>query len=111
MNYFAIPGIILEKPPVPIDSYIIELVCEYYKISDLNIKSKSKKRIFTIPRMIAMYFLSKKTKLSLTSIGKMFGGRDHSTVIYAIQTIEDLEFSDKKIKSQLRELNFMLNFN
>ena len=53
-------------------------------------KAKSRKRELVHPRQVAMYLAKEKTDLSLKSIGYHFGGRDHSTVIHAVQTISDL---------------------
>ncbi|HZH55065.1 MAG TPA: helix-turn-helix domain-containing protein, partial [Sphingobacteriaceae bacterium] len=51
------------------------------------------------------------TKSSLKSIGAFFGGRDHSTVIYACQTVEDLIETDKKFKSYVQDIQKKLRAN
>ena len=51
-----------------------------------------------------MYIMRKKTSLSLPEIGQLFGGRDHSTVIYSINKIESLLQEDIKIKEAVEEV-------
>lgn len=67
-------------------------------------KGKSRKKELVFPRQVAMYFAKEYTDLSLKSIGYHFGGRDHSTVIHAIQTISELKEHNKDVKAQLLEL-------
>ena len=74
---------------VTIDT-VQELVSDYFNVSIADMKSKSRKREMVYPRQVAMYIAKEKTGLALKSIGYHFGGRDHSTVIHAIQTINDL---------------------
>nr|WP_293834483.1 chromosomal replication initiator protein DnaA [uncultured Arsenicibacter sp.] len=74
---------------VTIDA-VQEIVADHFGITVADLKSKSRKRELVYPRQIAMYLAKEKTELALKSIGYHFGGRDHSTVIHAIQTINDL---------------------
>jgi chromosomal replication initiator protein len=68
------------------------------------LKSKSRLRSNVIPRQVAMYLAKELTNLSLKSIGYHFGGRDHSTVIHAIQTVNDLMDTDKEMKATVSKL-------
>ena len=74
---------------VTIDS-VQEAVADFYNVTIADLKAKSRKRELVHPRQVAMYLAKEKTDLSLKSIGYHFGGRDHSTVIHAVQTISDL---------------------
>src|SRR3546814_18496658 len=76
-----------------------ERVSDYFEIPVKSVKSKSRKREIVQARQISMYLAKSHTKASLKSIGQFFGGRDHSTVIYACQTVDDLIDTDKKFKS------------
>ncbi len=64
-------------------------VCEYFGIDTNKVREKTRKQEIVEARQIAMYLSKRLTKSSLKSIGLQFGGRDHSTVIHAITTIED----------------------
>ncbi len=83
---------------------IISVVTEHFQVRIAELKSKSRLRNIVIPRQIAMYLTKELTNLSLKSIGYHFGGRDHSTVIHAIQTINDLMETDREIEGAVRKL-------
>ncbi|RKD12507.1 chromosomal replication initiation protein DnaA [Pelobium manganitolerans] len=84
--------------------YIQKLVCEYFEVPVEMVKSKTRKREIVQARQISMYLAKSHTKTSLKSIGAFFGGRDHSTVIYACQTVEDLIDTDKKFKTYVQDI-------
>ncbi|HXH99422.1 MAG TPA: chromosomal replication initiator protein DnaA [Sphingobacteriaceae bacterium] len=84
--------------------YIQTLVCEYFEVPIEMVKSKTRKREIVQARQISMYLAKIHTKTSLKSIGAFFGGRDHSTVIYACQTVDDLIDTDKKFKGYVADI-------
>jgi len=61
---------------------VIQSICNYYSVTEEQIKSKSRKRIFAKARHLAAYVLQTKG-FSFKHIGQMFGNRDHSTMIHA----------------------------
>ncbi len=69
---------------------VIHEVALHYKCSVAQIKSKSKHKNITSVRQIALYLMKKMTTYSLETIGSFVGGRDHSTVCYAIKKVEDM---------------------
>jgi chromosomal replication initiator protein len=83
---------------------IIEAITEHYKVRTPDLKGKSRLREIVLPRQVAMYLAKELTNLSLKSIGYHFGGRDHSTVIHAIQTVNDLMDTDKEISTAVAKL-------
>ncbi|UBM61003.1 chromosomal replication initiator protein DnaA [Marinilongibacter aquaticus] len=83
---------------------IVSVVTEHYGVRIADLKSKSRLRSIVIPRQIAMYLTKELTNLSLKSIGYHFGGRDHSTVIHAIQTVNDLMDTDKDMHETVNKL-------
>ncbi len=91
--------------------YIQKLVCEYFNISVDDVKSKTRKREIVQARQIAMYFAKDLTKASLKNIGSHFGNRDHSTVIHACQTVNDLIETDKKFRYDVDELAKRIKIN
>jgi len=84
--------------------YIQKLVCEYFEVPVEMVKSATRKREIVQARQISMYLSKSMTKSSLKSIGAFYGGRDHSTVIYACQTVEDLIDTDKKFKGYVTDI-------
>ncbi|MCS6975334.1 MAG: chromosomal replication initiator protein DnaA, partial [Cyclobacteriaceae bacterium] len=84
--------------------FIQKTVAEYFKVDVEALKGKAKKREIVIPRQVAMYFCKRYTQLTLALIGENFGGRDHSTVIHALESVEDMMKTDAHFKSSVEEL-------
>ncbi|KMQ51823.1 Chromosomal replication initiator protein DnaA [Chitinispirillum alkaliphilum] len=85
---------------------IIEAVADYYKIPVNNIREKNRHKEVAFARQVAMFISKTITNNSLKTIGLNFGGRDHSTVIYAISQIEQLI---KKDEGVARDVNYVIN--
>jgi len=84
--------------------FIQKLVCDYFEVPEHLLKSPTRKREVVQARQISMYLSKGLTKSSLKTIGAFFGGRDHSTVIYACQTVEDLIQTDKKFRIYVSDI-------
>ncbi|HEY8512283.1 MAG TPA: chromosomal replication initiator protein DnaA [Cyclobacteriaceae bacterium] len=84
--------------------FIQKTVSEYFKVELEALKGKLKKREFVIPRQVAMYFCKRYTQLTLALIGENFGGRDHSTVIHALESVEDMMKTDMNFRATVEEL-------
>jgi chromosomal replication initiator protein len=84
--------------------YIQKTVAEYYQVKVPELKDKIRKKEIVVARQVAMYFCKEYTNHSLKSIGYHFGGRDHSTVIHAVQTVNDLMDVDSSFKSNIETL-------
>ncbi len=78
--------------------YIQNIVAKYYNLNQNDFKIQRKTSDIAFPRQIAMYLSKQLTGASLKEIGKEFGGKDHSTVIYAIKKIEDTMEVDPNTK-------------
>jgi len=85
--------------------FIQKMVAEYFKVDIDSLKAKVKKREIVIPRQLAMYFCKRYTQLTLALIGENFGGRDHSTVIHALESVEDMIKTDPNFKNSVEELS------
>ena len=77
-------------------------VSEYFNIRQSDMLSTRRSRAVARPRQIAMYLSKICTTKSLPEIGKLFGGRDHTTVIHSVKTIE-------KLRKQNNELNINID--
>ncbi|HZX74207.1 MAG TPA: helix-turn-helix domain-containing protein, partial [Cyclobacteriaceae bacterium] len=84
--------------------FIQKTVSDYFKVELDLMKGKVKKREIVIPRQVAMYFCKRYTQLTLALIGENFGGRDHSTVIHALESVEDMMKADANFKNSVEEL-------
>lgn len=93
-----------DEKPVTTDQ-IQRVVAEHFglKISDMKAKKRTKE--VALPRQIAMYLSKQLTSLSLSDIGKNFGGKDHATVIYACKQIEDKRSKDEVFNRMIEILS------
>lgn len=87
---------------------IQKLTAQHFQIDQSEMRSKRRARAVVRPRQIAMYLAKKMTPRSLPEIGRIFGGRDHSTVIHAVRTIEALRAHDADIDADIRALQQQL---
>lgn len=86
----ALSGIIDDRPKAPLScDYIQEKVASAFSIKITDLKSKKRTRSITYPRQIAMFLSREMTEMTLPQIGAAFGGRDHTTVMHAIDKINN----------------------
>ena len=89
----------IEEKPLEVDE-IIDAVCTHFNVTTSDVNSRSRKREYVMARQVSMYLAQKHTKMPASRIGKMVGGRDHSTVIHSCAQVErrlkvDSKFSDE----------------
>ena len=88
-------------------SEIQKRTAEYFSISLSDLISNRKKRKFSYPRQVAMYLCRNLTNSSYKEIGKAFGNKDHSTVIYALNRVG----KEKEIKKEVfNDINKLQGF-
>ncbi len=83
---------------------ITQLVCGRYEVKIADLRSKRRSRSISEPRQVIMFIARKLTKMSLQEVGDHFGGRDHSTVLYAVRQIEKRYTSDPSFAAALERL-------
>lgn len=83
---------------------IQRIVAEYYKIKMADMISKRRNRSVARPRQMAMCLSKELTNHSLPEIGSMYGGRDHTTVMHACRTIQELRKSSADIDEDYQNL-------
>ena len=79
-------------------------VAEYYNLDVDKLASATRRRHVVLARQISMFLVKQFTDQSLKAIGRLFGGRDHSTVLYSIKTVRDLIETNDEIKKDLADL-------
>ena len=86
---------------------VIEMISAQYGVSVTDMKSKKRQKKIVETRQIAMYLLKNNDELdlSLTAIGGLFGGKDHSTVISSIRKIDKKTKEDVAFKKEIEALN------
>lgn len=82
--------IIVDKSKEISIELIQKATADYFKIKLSDIKSEKRLKTFVLPRQIAIYLCRELTKASYPEIGDKFGGKDHSTVIYAVKKISSI---------------------
>jgi len=102
-------GILPEEKPRPITVELVQkIVSKYYKIKESTIKGKKRSRSIAFPRQIAMYLCREFTEDSFPEIGAKFGGKDHTTVMYAYRKIVEQAKKDEVLSNELKELENIL---
>ena len=83
---------------------IQKTVADYFKIKVADLYSKKRTRQIARPRQVAMWLAKNLTSQSYPSIGEAFGGRDHTTVLHAVRTIESLRSKDNELNHDVHVL-------
>lgn len=90
---------------------IIDATCKYFNILRSDVVGKKKTKEIVEPRQIAIYLILEFLSLPLASIGQIFGGRDHTTVIHARDKISDRLKTEKKLVVQVNDIRNMVKGN
>ncbi len=96
------------RPRITIDE-IQRAVCAHYRLDKSEMSSKRRVRAIARPRQVAMYLAKELTPRSYPEIGRRFGGRDHSTVIHAVRTVEALRVADSELDAEIAAIRRSLN--
>ena len=92
-----------QPPPITIEKIINE-VARTLGVSPQDIKSSKRSASISNARQISMYIVREITQLPLVTIGDHFGGRDHSTIVYALQQVEKNLTKDQKTKAMVEDI-------
>lgn len=95
-------------PRITVDE-IQRAVCAHFRLDRSEMSSKRRTRAIARPRQVAMYLAKELTPRSYPDIGRRFGGRDHSTVIHAVRTIESLRVKDSELDGDIAAIRRSLN--
>lgn len=87
---------------------IIDAVSGYYDVKLTDLLSKRRHKSIALPRQVGMYLARKHTRYSLEEIGSYFGGRDHTTVMHAIKTINSRRDEDNSLDHDVSRLEEQL---
>lgn len=105
----ALKDILKEPPSKPVTmEAIMDVVADHYAIKVADMKSKRRTRNITFPRQVAMYLIRELTDRSLPEIGEAFGGRDHTTVLHAVDKIEKELKMDPSLQNVIKELENLI---
>ena len=84
---------------------IIDAVTQFYNVKLHDLQSRRRHKSITEPRQVCMWLARKNTRFSLEEIGGYFGGRDHTTVMHSIKTVDGRSETDATYAAQVQQLN------
>ena len=100
-----IRDILNDSQPVPVTiGKIITEVARTFNVSEQDIKSNKRAANISRARQVAMYVIKDITQMSMAAIGDEFGGRDHSTVVYAISQTEKAMKTDSRLRETIEDI-------
>lgn len=103
-NYMTLKSL----PTLTLD-VIINEVSREFEIPVDKMLMKSRKREYVVPRQVCHYYAKKKTKMSLTGIGREIGGKDHATVLNSRRIVNNLIDCDKDFRKRICKLDAIFN--
>lgn len=101
----VIRDILTDHQPIPVTvEKIINEVAHIYNVTAEEIRSQKRSANISTARQVAIYVVHEITDMSYSSIGEEFGGRDHSTIVYAINKVKAIIKKDSSYKSTIEDL-------
>ena len=87
---------------------IFDAVTKYYNVRPADLQSKKRHKSIAFPRQVCMFLARRHTRYSLEEIGGYFGGRDHTTVLHAVRTIQGDCEQDKDVAKQIDHIELQI---
>ncbi|MGQ9871528.1 chromosomal replication initiator protein DnaA [Leptodesmis sp.] len=88
---------------------VLMVIAENFDVQIEDLKGNSRRREVSTARQVGMYLMRQHTELSLPKIGEVFGGKDHTTVMYSCDKIAQLKDNDPAMAQTLRQLSDRIN--
>ncbi len=105
MSQSVIRDVLTDDQPIPITvEKIISEVSTVYGVSPEDLRSNKRSAQISIARKVAIYVVREITQMPLASIGTEFGGRDHSTIVYSINSITESIKKDKNLSNLVNDI-------
>ncbi len=99
---------LLQRPASSPDR-ILKAVCQHFEVTAADLSSPRRPQALSFARHTAMYLLRERTELSLSEIGALLGGRDHTTILHGIRKIDDGATGDSRVRDHLTRLRGLLD--
>ena len=99
----------LNKVSAPSPKNVITAVCRFFRVGEEQIRGSSRKASIVGARQILMYLLRLEVGLSLSGIGEIVGGRDHSTVIHGVEKVRKSIASDSGFRDEVLRIKEVIN--
>ncbi len=88
--------------------HILDAVTKYYNVRLADLQGKKRNKSIAFPRQVCMFMARRHTQYSLEEIGWYFGGRDHTTVLHAVRTVQEDCKNDTRIADQMEHIEKQL---
>ena len=92
-----------DQPQITSD-VVIDTVCQHYQVNRKDVLGEDRRQNIALARQVAMFLCRHMLGLSYPALGRTFGGKDHSTVIYSVKKINELQEDGKEMKQVLKDL-------
>ena len=101
----AISDIMNNSQPTPVTvDKIIEEVARTYLVAPEDIRSQKRNSVISTARQVSIYIVREITQMSMVKIGQTFGGRDHSTIVYALRQMESKLERDPRTRDTVDDI-------
>jgi len=90
---------------------ILDVISDFYDVKLVDLLSKKRNKSITMPRQVGMWLARHHTRFSLEEIGGYFGGRDHTTVMHAIKSVNAKKTTNDQLDQDLIRLQNQLTIN
>lgn len=104
----VLKDMVMEKEARISADLILEAVAKYFNVRVSDIKGRRRTKQIVLPRQIAMYLVRKLTDHSLSEIGELCGGRDHTTILHGCESIETDIKKDVKVRELVNKLTLQI---
>lgn len=105
MAQSVIRDVLTEEQPMPITvEKIISEVSSVYGVSPEDLRSNKRSQQISIARKVAIYVVREITQMPLASIGAEFGGRDHSTIVYSVNSVTEAIKKDSSVANLVNDI-------
>jgi len=105
MAQSVIRDVLTDEQPIPITvEKIISEVSNVYGVSSDDIRSNKRSQQVSIARKVAIYVVREITQMPLAAIGTEFGGRDHSTIVYSVNSVTEALEKDANLKNLVNDI-------
>jgi chromosomal replication initiator protein len=94
------------KPIIPKD--ILEVVCQFYNISNKDLLGEKRKKELVLPRQVAIFLMREELNTSYPTIGEELGGRDHTTAMHSYKKINKEKEENEKLNQEISSIKQLL---
>ena len=105
----ALADDVLVQRPAASPDRILRAVCQHFEVTTADLCSPRRPQALSFARQTAMFLLRERTELSLSEIGGVLGGRDHTTILHGIRKIEAGATGDSRLRDHLSRLRLLLD--